>query len=345
MGSIEAADGEGSYVWRPDATLEGPSVEPDVDEDLSEEELVFASSRSDSTFDDVKSSLEDEGVSTERIAPSDVSEEDGDIYVNGVEASEFDGRIFYRPSTWFSDLSRDDQLEKMGLMSDLESQYDVDFFGGAQSALVSGDKKATKEAFSSKGVGTVEDYSVKEAFERVDSGEDVVVKPRKGTRHGDGVELAESSSELESYIEDVQESFDEGLEDVLLFEEYFETGENADNSDMRMVVVGDEVYRMERAGGDGIANNLGNNGKYVEPPEMSGEEEELANRTREIFGEGFYAVDYIRTEEGGVKVLENNSTPGTKIDDELEVDLMDRITTQMYSGKASGEAYGEPAIL
>lgn len=345
MGSIETVDGGEGFVWRPDAVVEGPSIDEDVDRDLSNEKMVFASSSSDSTFSEVRSSLEGREVSTERLNPSDIFEDDGDIYVDGIEASEFDSKIFYRPSSWFSDLSRDDQLEKMSLIADLESQYDVDFFGGAQSALISSDKKATKEAFSSKDVDTVDDYSFEEAYERVESGEDIVVKPRKGTCHGEGVELVESVEDLEQYVDEVESSFEEGLEEVLMFEEYFETGKEAENSDMRMVVIGDEVYRMERSGGDGIANNLGNNGEYVEPPEMSDEESELGERTHEIFGDGFYAVDYIRTDEGEVKVLENNATPGTEIDEELEVDLMDRISSQMYEEESSREAYHEPAVV
>jgi len=104
-----------------------------------------------------------------------------------------------------------------------------------------------------------------------------------------------------------------------------------------MIVLDGEIYRKERSGGDGIANNLDNNGEYVEAPELSEEEKELAQKTEEIFGDGFYAVDYIRDEEGGVKVLENNATPGTKIGDELDIDLDEAIASEAYSSERSAE--------
>lgn len=349
MSSVEVRDGEDSFVWRAETGIEQPSIEETDTEEDSSQDFYFASSSSDSTFEDVSNSLEDTDSSTERLRPSDVKRKGDEIFVNGVEASDFDGKIFYRPSTWFADISRDEQLEKMDLMVDLENQYDVDFYGGAQSALISRDKKATKEAYSSKGMDTVEDYGLDEALDRLESGEDLVAKPRKGTCQGDCVELVESESELESYIDRVLgEASEDMVGENLLFEEYLPTGKDAENSDMRMIMAGDQMYRRERIDGDGIANNLDNNGEYIEAPEMSFEEKRLADKTREIFGEGFYAVDYIRDEDGGVKVLENNATPGTKINRELDVDLMDRIADDMYQSSSpapESEMYEDPAIV
>ncbi|MFB6115168.1 MAG: RimK family alpha-L-glutamate ligase [Candidatus Nanohalobium sp.] len=316
---------DSSQAWTPDGGLDGFEEE-------AVDEVHFASSSSDSTFDDVKASLEGKGASTDRLRPSDIYEEEGEVFVDGVEASDFDGKIFYRPNTWFSDLSEGERLEKMSLMMRLDSEYGVDFFGDPQSALISRDKKITKSVYDSKGVGTVEDYSLDEAFDLLDDGEEIVAKPRSGTCQGECVELIESSSELESYVRDkAGEISEEAVAEDLLLEEYLPTGEENENYDMRMVVVGDEVYRKERVDGDGIANNLDNNGEYSEPPVMSREELDLANKSKEIFGEGFYAVDYIRTEDGEVKVLENNATPGTKIEKELPVDLKDKIGDKVYN--------------
>jgi len=338
MSSAGAKSEEQSFVWRPDTGIERPSISESDTEDDSSAEFYLAASETDSTFSGVKNALEDQGASTNTIRPSDIQRKDDEMVVDGVEASDFDGSIFYRPNTWFSDVSLEERVEKMGLMADLENEYDVCFYGGAQSALISRDKKATKNVYESEGVDGVESYSFDEAFGRLEDGDSIVAKPRKDTCQGDCVELVESGDELENYIDRVLgDSSRDEIEEHLLFEEYFETGAEADNSDMRMILLDGEIYRKERSGGDGIANNLDNNGEYVEAPEVSEEEKRLAEKTEEIFGDGFYAVDYIRDEKGDVKVMENNATPGTKIGDELEIDLDKAIAGEAYSGKMSAE--------
>lgn len=338
MGSIEARSENDSFVWRPDTGIEGPSISDDEVEEDSGKEFYLAASESDSTFSGVRNALEEKDADTKSLRPSDIERKDDEILVDGVEASDFDGSIFYRPNTWFSDLSEEDKVKKMGLMSDLESEYDVDFYGRAQSALISRDKKATKNAYESKGVDAVESYSFDEALNVLEDGGSVVAKPRKGTCQGDCVELVESGEDLEDYMGRVLGDFSEGdVGEHLLFEEYLETGSDADNSDMRMVVLNGEIYRKERSGGDGIANNLDNNGRYVEAPDLSDEEKELAEETQEIFGNGFYAVDYIRDEEGSVKVLENNATPGTQIGKELGIDLDEEIADEAYKTEKTAE--------
>lgn len=338
MGSVEARPDSESFVWRPDTGIEGPSISDDEVEEISDVEFYLAASDSDSTFSGVTDTLEKRGADTNRLRPSDIERKEDEIFVDGVEASDFDGSIFYRPNTWFSDLSEENKVEKMGLMADLESEYDVDFYGGAQSALISRDKKATKNVYESEGLEAIDSYSFDEALDVLDEDGSVVAKPRKGTCQGDCVELVESEEELENYMDRVLGDYsDEDVREHLLFEEYFETGSEADNSDMRMIVLNGEIYRMERSGGDGIANNLNNDGEYVEAPDLSRDEKELAEKTREIFGSGFYAVDYIRDEEGGVKVLENNATPGTKIGDELGIDLDEEIADEAYRTEMASE--------
>ena len=331
MSSVESKSEEDSYVWRPDESIETPSLEsPNIEEEVTED-FYMAVSESDSTYSGVKGALEEEGSNTEVLRPSDIERGDENIYVDGVEASDFDGTIFYRPNTWFSDFDEDEKLDKMGLMAELESEYDVDFYGGGQSALISRDKKATKNVYESRGVDGVESYSLEEAMNKLEEGEEIVAKPRKGTCSGDLVELIESGEGLENYVDRVMGDLgSESIDENLLFEEHYETGEGAENSDMRMVVLNDEIYRMERSGGEGLANNLNNNGDYVEPPEISSEEKKLAEETEDIFRKGFYAVDYIRTEDGEVKVMENNATPGTKIDEELDLDIEKDIARDAY---------------
>lgn len=325
-----------SGAWTPD---EGPKQEP-------VEEVKLASARDDSTFDDVKASLEGKGVSTDRIRPSDIYEEEGDLFIGNEEASEFEGTVFYRPNTWFGGLSEEDRLQKMGLMARMEKEADVDFFGGAQSAILSRDKKTTKRVFESEGIDTVEDYDLEEAENLLEEGESVVAKPRNGTCQGESVELIESSSELDRYVQEKVGDLGE-VEDKVLFEEYLPTGEENENHDMRMIIAGDRIYRKERVNGDGIANNLDNNGEYRDAPLMNREELELASKSKEIFGEGFYAVDYIRTDDGKVKVLENNATPGTKIEDEIGADLKEDIGDSIYQNDlgptAGGHRYAEKA--
>lgn len=325
-----------SGAWTPDASLDQEPVE----------EVKLASASDDSTFNEVKRSLNGKGVSTDRIRPSDVYEDDGEFFIDGEEASEFEGTIFYRPNTWFSGLSEDERLEKMGLMLQMEKEHDVDFFGGAQSAILSRDKKTTKRAFESNGIESVEDYGMNEAEELLEDGESIVAKPRNGTCQGEAVELLESSSDLNEYVDDKVGDLGD-VEDKVLFEEYLPTGEESENHDMRMIIAGDSIYRKERVNGDGIANNLDNNGEYTEAPLMNREELELASKSKEIFGEGFYAVDYIRTEEGDVKVLENNATPGTKIEKEIDADLKQKVSEAVYQndadGRVAGHGYAETA--
>lgn len=325
-----------SRTWTPDAGLEQEPIE----------EVKLASARDDSTFDEIRASLNGKDVSTERIRPSDVYEEEGELFIGDTEASEFEGTIFYRPNTWFGDLSEDERMEKMGLMARIEKEKDVDFFGGAQSALLSRDKKTTKRVFESHGVDTVEDYDLEEAEDLLEGGENVVAKPRNGTCQGESVELLESSSDLERYVNEKVGDLGE-VEDKVLFEEYMPTGNENENHDMRMIIAGDKIYRKERVNGDGIANNLDNNGEYKEAPLMNREELELASKSKEIFGEGFYAVDYIRTDDGKVKVLENNATPGTKIEDEIDADLKEDVSEAIYQNetgpRVGGQGYAERA--
>lgn len=325
-----------SGTWMPDAGLEQEPID----------EVKIASARDDSTFDDVRSSLNGKDVSTERIRPSDVYEQDGEFFIGDEKASEFDGSIFYRPNTWFGNLKEEKKLEKMSLMLRMEKEDGVDFFGGAHSALLSRDKRATKRAFESHGVEGVEDYSLEEAEELLENGENVVAKPRNGTCQGEAVELIDSSSDLDKYVNDKVGDLGD-IEDKVLFEEYLPTGEENNNHDMRMIIAGDKIYRKERVKGDGIANNLDNNGEYKDAPLMNREELELASKSKEIFGEGFYAVDYIRTGDGEVKVLENNATPGTKIEKEIDGDLKEDITEAIYQNdegpRVRGQGYAEKA--
>ena len=325
--SVEAGIQSLPDEWTPEDGISGPSMSS------GSEEVYFASSRTDSTFAEVKASLEGRDASTTHLNPSDIEESDGEIFIDGTEASEFDGKIFYRPNTWFSDFSEEGRLGKMELMAELETSYDIDFFGQPVTAMVSRDKKFTKQVYESAGVDTVDDYSLEEAFEKLEEGEKLVGKPRSGTCQGDGVELIDSASDLESYVDRYAgEASEEAVDESILLEEYLPNDSGDENYDMRMVVLGDEVYRKARVDGDGVANNLDNNGRYVDAPEMSSEEEELAETTKDLFGDGFYAVDYIRTDEGDVRVMENNDTPGGSIDSEISDDLNERIAGEIYRG-------------
>lgn len=325
--SVEAESQSFPDEWTPESGINSPSISSDS------EEVFFASSKTDSTFAEVKASLEGKDASTKHLDPGDIQEGQDEILIDGIEASEFDGKIFYRPNTWFADFSESERLEKMDLMAELETSYDVDFFGQPVAAMVSRDKKFTKQIYESAGIDTVDDYGLEEAFDRLEEGEEIVGKPRSGTCQGDGIELIESASELESYLKNYAgEVSEDAVEENILLEEYLPNDSEDENYDMRMVVLGDEVYRKARVDGDGVANNLDNNGRYVEAPEMSSEEENLAEKTQHLFGDGFYAVDYIRTEDGDVKVMENNDTPGRSIDSKISDNLTEKIADEIYRG-------------
>lgn len=325
-GGLAFPDGvEEEDVFGPAEGLEEPS--PDYGASTSEpvDEVLFASSSSsDPTYRKVRHELEEDGIDVSRLDPNDVEERDGEVFLDGERASELDAKVYLRPKRW---RSVEDDSE---LFRDLiDAQEDgVDFYGDPQAAMLAEDKKATKNVFSSKGVGSVDDFSYEEARSLLEGGEEVVVKPRYNSSCGEDVDLVSSVDELEAYDE-------EKLRDEMLIEEYLPQGSGEENADMRMVLTGEDTVRAERVNGNGVANNLSNGGKYTEPPEMSDEEQYLEEVGSEVLGEGFYSIDYIRESDGSVKVMEINSTSGTGIDREMEGDLYSSIAEGLKSREYS----------
>lgn len=310
---------ETDSAWTPDSGsgLLEPIDQEDIGEELepseegSQEKVLIASdSFSDSTYSHVKSRLKNDGVEVEDLETDNIEVEEGEVRVNGEKASELDAKVYLRPKRWTDlDESPEDLLDLIMLQRE-----GVEFYGDPQTALLAEDKKATKNVFRSSGIGTVEDFTYEEAVEEVEDGEEIVVKPRFNSSNGDGIETVSSTSELEEYEKAISSG-------EYLAEEMIEHGEGSTNSDMRMIVTGEDVIRKQRVDGDGIANNLSNGGSYAEADPMSYQELQLSAKASEIMGNGFYSIDYIREDDGSVNVMEINSTSGTKIDRTLEKDL------------------------
>ncbi|MFB6180565.1 MAG: RimK family alpha-L-glutamate ligase [Candidatus Nanohalobium sp.] len=302
------------------------AVRPSVDSESAPDRVFFASDPSDSTYDEVRDRLEEDGIEVEDLDPDGIDCEGGEFYLNGEPVSELDASVYLRPKRW-TDVGED--WEGFSDLLQLQAYSSIDFYGDPHTAVLAEDKKATKNVFRNLGIGVVDDLSYDEALKQVEEGEEVVVKPRFNSSHGNGVEAVSSQSRLETYREDI-------LEGDYLVEDKLEHGEDSENADMRMVLTGDDFYRAERVGGDGVASNISNGGDYRDPDPLSFEEFEMYRKASEAFGNGFISIDYVREEDGSVNVMEINSTSYTSIDEHLDDNLYDSIAEGLESSFSGG---------
>lgn len=146
--------------------------------------------------------------------------------------------------------------------------------------------------------------SVPIALEKVGGEFPVVVKTLTGAE-GIGVSIIESEDSLMSVLQSLWK-----FDAELLIQEYMEI-----DFDVRSIVLDGKVFAsMKRVkGGKGFRTNaaLGNDN---EPYELSDEEIELVEKVAELAGSYYCGVDHVIDEDGNLKVIEVNTSPGSGAD-------------------------------
>ena len=141
---------------------------------------------------------------------------------------------------------------------------------------------------------------VEESLDHV-GGAPAIVKAIEGTQ-GLGVGIVESDRSAKSIIEAFRS------QDVNVLVQQFI--EEAGNSDLRALVVGDRVVAaMERTGAEGDFRSNLHRGGSAEKVALSEEEEATALRAANAVGLNVCGVDMLRSHDGPV-IMEVNSTPG-----------------------------------
>ncbi len=141
---------------------------------------------------------------------------------------------------------------------------------------------------------------VEEALAHV-GGAPAIIKSLEGTQ-GLGVGIVESERSAKSVIEAFR------AQDVnVLIQEFIE---EAGNSDIRVIVVGDRaVAAMKRTGAEGDFRSNLHRGGGAEPHELSDAERATAVRAAQALGLNVCGVDMLPSDRGPV-IMEVNSSPG-----------------------------------
>ena len=168
------------------------------------------------------------------------------------------------------------------------------------------DKLRTLQVLAAEGLGmprtSIAHSSslVEEALAYV-GGTPAVIKSLEGTQ-GLGVGIVESERSAKSVIEAFR------AQDVnILIQEFIE---EAGNSDIRVIVVGDKaVGAMKRTGADGDFRSNLHRGGGAEPHELSDAERSTAVRAAQALGLNVCGVDMLPSDRGPV-IMEVNSSPG-----------------------------------
>ena len=174
-----------------------------------------------------------------------------------------------------------------------------------------------------------------EVIERV-GGPPVVVKLLEGTQ-GLGVMIAETHRSAKSTVEAFR------AERVnIMVQEFIE---EAGNSDLRILVVGEEIVAaMERSGGkDDFRSNV-HRGGAARSAELSEAERTTALRAAHTLGLSVCGVDMLRARSGPV-VMEVNSSPGLEgIEAATGVDIAAKIIEFLETHAKRGATRESPAI-
>jgi len=164
-------------------------------------------------------------------------------------------------------------------------------------------------------------------------GPPLVVKLLQGTQ-GIGVVLVESKSAARSVIDAFRQ-----LEANILVQEFIK---EADNRDVRCLVIGDEVVAaMERVSTGGEFRSDLHRGGTIHEIELTDEEIQTARTVTKALGLEMAGVDILRSNRGPL-VLEVNSSPGIEgIETATNVDvaglMIDHVEAQLHSQKPGGQ--------
>ena len=160
---------------------------------------------------------------------------------------------------------------------------------------------------------------------------DIVVKPIFGSE-GRGLMRFKSSAEFESHFsQSEQESRQEdadGLGAVYYLQEFL-----PHDFDIRILVVGDELFGMKRVNGENWISNACQ-GAECFPYAIPEAEQNIAMRAAAAVEGQLIGVDLIHDHSGLPRVIEVNASPGWKaISSTLNVDIAERILRLAVSNK------------
>ncbi len=176
------------------------------------------------------------------------------------------------------------------------------------SLVRSRDKLRSMQLLARAGVGipkTVFAYASSDAQELIDlvGGAPVVVKLLESTQ-GKGVVLAETKKAAKSVVE----AFN-SINASFIIQEFIE---EADGSDIRVIVVGDQIVgAMMRKGAEGEFRSNTHRGGEPIAVELTKKEKNIALKSARTLGMSIAGVDIIRSKRGPL-VLEVNSSPSLR---------------------------------
>ena len=184
------------------------------------------------------------------------------------------------------------------------------------------DKLRSMQVLSAEGLGmprtafSNSSHGIADALEFV-GGAPAIVKSLAGTQ-GLGVGIVESERSATSVIE----AFLSQHADVLVQEFIEEAG----NSDIRVIVVGDRaIAAMKRTGAKGDFRSNLHRGGGAEQVRLTDAETETAVRAAKALGLNFCGVDMLRADRGPV-IMEVNSSPGLEgIETATGIDVASRV--------------------
>lgn len=285
---------------------------------IDDADILYAGQVDTETRRGITGELLERGIDVTDLKPGDITEQDGELYVDGVHASMLRGKtVFYRQKMFLAGLSDEERESVLDEIRILEEDYGLDFVNPSLGSSVCDDKTATKdvleEAYSGiDGVGVPDTYTSLDEIAELDEDEIVVRKAREGSC-GEGVEFVEAG--------DINE-----FDDNVFYEEFVDHYDRG--KDMRGFLVNDRPVGFAERAMDTESlepKNLANDGHYEASEAVNWNEVYAVAEAGKALDMDIAAVDYVKQEDGSVKVLEVNATPGTKINEIMDRDLYSEI--------------------
>ncbi|MFQ3307849.1 MAG: hypothetical protein ACI977_000060 [Candidatus Nanohaloarchaea archaeon] len=239
-----------------------------------------------------------------------------------------DQSVFYRHKMFTAGMNEEEQKKTVADLKRIENETETGFIQDPYVSWYHKDKNRTadylEQQFSEyENVRMTQEFNDEEAFEIIEENA-VVAKPSRNCC-GNGVRKLQEESNLESYIEEL-ENDSYRLEEAI---------DHEDVKDCRAIVLGDgeDATVLEiaaRENGAGFANNLSNGGNYTDSGEIFDYEIDAALDATE--GLEVAAFDYMKTSEGEIVGLEVNSDMGTAINEEYstEIDINEEIADYIH---------------
>ncbi|MFB6191591.1 MAG: hypothetical protein ABEJ64_04135, partial [Candidatus Nanohaloarchaea archaeon] len=162
---------------------------------VEEADVLYAGTWDNETRRNTVEELDSRGIDVTDLRPEMVEEEDGELFVDDVHASELeDTVVFYREASFEDGVGR--EAEKAWQMDRLEQEYGIEFVNSPRGAAVCSDKEVTKDFMER----AIDDFDRRDLVEFADD------------RFEDGEPVDEEWTEfLETYWEDEEERLDAGF--------------------------------------------------------------------------------------------------------------------------------------